>query len=154
MRKLLVFSTILTLSTLLQGQDFASVSGLGRIAPKSSKSLISTTSETPKRTQIQSFSYEVDDLPICTVAPKEQGTIYRIQITTANTHDKSTTPEIHIPELGPIYREYLLNQPVTRYLAGDFSFEGDAVYHLEKIWSAGFEHAFIVKYVDGFRVSF
>jgi hypothetical protein len=154
MRKLLLSSALVSMVTLLFGQDFASLGTSYNASTKSGKLFSSANTSATKINKIQSFSYEVDDLPICTVAPKEEGVIYRIQITTANSYDKNSIPGINLQGLGPVYREYLLNQPSTRYLLGDFSFESDALYSLEKVWSAGFDHAFIVKYVDGFRVSF
>ncbi len=100
----------------------------------------------------EAFSYRIGEQDLCTVAPRLSGDVYRIQLDV----NRGYAEEVPVVELlnrfGDIYPEYLLNKSLTRLMMGNFvSFEA-ASSTLDLCWKQGFEHAFVVKYSDGFRV--
>lgn len=97
------------------------------------------------------FSYIAGTEEICAVSPREKGTTYRIQFTAKDKIDQSLEAYEDLLPIGEIYPEFVFNKKATRYMLGDFTYFGDATYTLEKVWANGYEHAFIVTYVDGFR---
>lgn len=97
------------------------------------------------------FSYVAGTEEICAISPREKGTTYRIQFTAKDKIDQSLEAYEDLLPIGDIYPEFVFNKKATRYMLGDFTYFGDATYTLEKVWASGYEHAFIVTYVDGFR---
>lgn len=97
------------------------------------------------------FSYAAGTEEICAVSPREKGTTYRIQFMAKDKIDQSLEAYEDLLPIGEIYPEFVFNKKATRYMLGDFTYFGDATYTLEKVWASGYEHAFIVTYVDGFR---
>ncbi len=134
------------------GQEMASLT----VPYKTSVLAGEITSNKPAGTKAvnhtEAFSYRVGEQDLCTVAPRLSGDVYRIQLDVNRGYSEEVPVVESLSRFGDIYTEYLLNKSLTRLLMGNFvSFEA-ASSTLELCWKQGFEHAFVVKYTDGFRV--
>jgi len=152
MKKL--FTTLFALSSFtycLHAQDVAMADVSLSLLTLEETPAPSNTKPTKASKTIFKFSYATDAEEICAVSPRERGTTYRIQFTAKDKIDQSLDAYEDLLPIGDIYPEFVFNKKATRYMLGDFKYFGDAEYTLEKIWASGYEHAFIVTYVDGFR---
>jgi hypothetical protein len=104
----------------------------------------------PKK-EVQAFSYRLGNLDLCTIAPIEEETIYRIQFTVLEGFYNDFNQFAAERAYGDVFPEYVLNKNLTRYLIGDFTelYDAKEVHH--KIVDLGYSHAFVVKYKNGMR---
>jgi hypothetical protein len=100
----------------------------------------------------EAFSYRIGEQDLCTVAPRLSGDVYRIQLDVNRGYSEEVPVVESLSRFGDIYPEYLLNKSLTRLMMGNFVSFDAASSALDFCWKQGFEHAFVVKYSDGFRV--
>jgi hypothetical protein len=100
----------------------------------------------------EAFSYRIGEQDLCTVAPRLGGDVYRIQLDVNRGYSEEVPVVESLARFGDIYPEYLLNKSLTRLMMGNFVSFDAASSALDICWKQGFEHAFVVKYSDGFRV--
>lgn len=104
----------------------------------------------PKK-EVQAFSYRLGNLDLCTIAPIEEETIYRIQFTVLEGFYNDFNQFAAERAYGDVFPEYVLNKNLTRYMIGDFIDLYDAKEAHHKIVDLGHTHAFVVKYKKGMR---
>lgn len=146
---LLFALTVCAYATNAQDMAMASIDH-NMLSPKGTVGPTNPTLAKSSKT-IFKFSYVAGTEEICAISPREKGTTYRIQFTAKDKIDQSLEAYKDLLPIGDIYPEFVFNKKATRYMLGDFTYFGDATYTLEKVWASGYEHAFIVTYVDGLR---
>jgi hypothetical protein len=104
-----------------------------------------------KSAEIHAFSYRLGSQDLCTIAPRSEGEIFRIQFTAMDGFNHDIRQFVAEKAYGEIYPEYILNQNITRYLIGDFDDYDSAIQKLIKVKDLGYRHAFVVSYIDGIR---
>jgi hypothetical protein len=106
---------------------------------------------TSKKAEIHAFSYRMGGQDLCTIAPRTEGEVFRIQFTAMEGFHHDIRQFVAEKAYGEIYPEYILNKNITRYLIGDFDDYQEVTQKLDKIRDLGYRHAFIVSYIDGMR---
>jgi hypothetical protein len=136
----------------LQAQEVA------LITPKSPtimhyKSLLKAETIEPASAMSFAYSYSLGEEDICAMGQRSKGTTFRIQFKVVDGFSANTGEFDHLKELGEFYPEYIFGKKITRYLLGEYTTRSEAEYFLQKVWKEGYEHAFILTYQNGFRLS-
>jgi hypothetical protein len=100
----------------------------------------------------EAYAFQDGKYTIQTNAPKHIGVYYKVQIISVGTFDKNDPDLQTAVKLGQLSTEYIVEKDVYRLLIGEYLKLSDAEVLLQKLKSAGFRDAFIVKYKHGIRV--
>ncbi|MCB0557779.1 MAG: hypothetical protein H6573_13800 [Lewinellaceae bacterium] len=92
-----------------------------------------------------------DDFEYQTMAPRHNGTYYKIQLAAVGTFNADRFG--NVSDLGRVDTELILARGLTRVLVADFFSLGEARSALQKAKNKGYSGAYIVEYIDGERYS-
>lgn len=149
-----IFTCVLCFSLFCHaiGQDMAALAVPYKTSVFSGEPAAKKVSKTKSVNHTEAFSYRIGEQDLCSVSPRLSGNVYRIQLDVRRGYAEEVPVLESLVKFGDIYPEYLLSKSLTRLMLGNFvSFES-ASSALEVCWKQGYEHAFVVKYTDGFRV--
>lgn len=91
-----------------------------------------------------------DNVSYTSVAPRFEGTYYRIQVAALGKYNPTHSKFKDLPSFGPVYTEDLATTNLTRVLVGDYFNQSEAQTILSEIQRT-IKGAFVVKYDDGVR---
>ncbi len=85
--------------------------------------------------------------------PKHRGVYFKVQCKAVVEFDPTEPQLTRVAEMGRLDTEYLLGKGLTRVLLAEFFTLDEAMAAVHKVRNLGFPDAFLVKYIDGRRVT-